>query len=516
MPIGKGVFVAVNHRDLAVVIGLTLAASSLAGARLPPEPRDNAPPIAASGRLLGSHPGGAAAVDFSPDGRLLASGGGDRIIRLWDLAAGKELRQLKGHAGFICCVAFAPDGRLLASSGHDKEIHLWDLADGRLLARLDGHPEGVRRVAFAPDGRRLASGGWDRTIRVWDRASGKEVFLITGMPGPVWSVAFAPDGKTLAASSRDGTVSLYDAATGKEVRTFPGLNADVYYLHFAPDGKTLLAGGEEGVMVLWEVATARVIRRFEGHGAQLSSVAFTPDGRAIISAAYDKTARLWEVASGMPIRQLTAHRDWVWGVAVSPDGRSAATASKDGSIRLWELRGPPLPVVKLSPAQLEKLWNDLADIDAAPAYQAVWALADSGAQAVSFLSERLRPTALPPDAALVPRLIAELDDDRFAVRERASAELERLGRLAVPALKRTLEGQPSPEVRRRIEMLLEKLDGAELSPERLRASRALQVLALIGSAEARQVIERVAQGPPADDLTQEAKVALEHLDRQSR
>src|SRR5262245_10034770 len=151
-PAGEGLSVSPKYA-IVLAVCLALSGSGPAGAQFF---------SGENSRPLGKHTGGAAAVDFSPDGKRLASAGGDRVIRLWDTAAEKELHELQGHQGFICCVAFAPDGKLLASSGHDKEIYLWDVPGAKLLRRLDGHPEGVRRVVFSPDGRRLASGGWDR------------------------------------------------------------------------------------------------------------------------------------------------------------------------------------------------------------------------------------------------------------------------------------------------------------------------------------------------------------------
>src|SRR5262249_28458496 len=153
--------------------------------------------------------------------------------------------------------------------------------------------------------------------------------------------------------------------------------------------------------------------------------------------------------------------------------------------------------------ELTALWEDLGGADAARAYRAVRVLAAGAGQAVPFLRQRLRPT---PDEQLqrIARLVKELDSERFAVRRQAGDALRQLGRAAEPALRHALEKNPSLEMRKRVEELLEKLDGPALASEALRDWRALQVLEATGTA-ARQVFEALARGRPEDWLTREAQ-----------
>src|SRR5262249_18979965 len=158
-----------------------------------------------------------------PDGRTLAAASLSGSARLWDVASGEPRGEPLRHPtpAWVMAVAFSPDGRTLATGGGDFESPkrrgeglLWDVAGGRLLTRLQGHAREVIAVAFGPDGRTLATGSRDSSARLWEVA--------TGRPGPVlahrdWvtAVAFSPDGRRVLTASRDGTAHLWDAATGQ-------------------------------------------------------------------------------------------------------------------------------------------------------------------------------------------------------------------------------------------------------------------------------------------------------------
>jgi hypothetical protein len=243
------------------------------------------------------------------------------------------------------------------------------------------------------------------------------------------------------------------------------------------------------------------------------SVTFSPNGRLIASASgartsLDSTLRLWDVATGQEVHRFSGHRGRFLSVAFAPDGKRLASGGGDTTALIWDVYGlggvERRPSARLSKEQLEAAWADLAGADAVQALASARTLLAAPEQAVLLLQQRLRvvPSA---DPKRVARLLARLDSDDFGVRERATRELEDLGE--VVDLQAALRGQPSAEARRRIEGLLVRRN----EEQRARVLRAVEVLELTGTAEARQVLRGLAEGAAGARLTQEAKAALQRL-----
>jgi WD40 repeat protein len=241
-------------------------------------------------------------MTFSADGKILAACGADKMVRLWEVATGKELRCLSGHQDMAWTAAFSPDGKVLATGSQDKTVRLWDVASGREIRCLWGHREWIIHVSFSPDGTTLASACAAGTVRLWEAATGKELRTVTlnKQKGGVSAVAFSPDGKTLAWA--DGpTVELLEAATGNLIQQLRGHGGPVILLDFSPDGKTLAAGTATTIH-LWEVATGERRLVLGEPGNRLTSFGFSPDGRTLVSAQANSTVLLWDLA--MPNERL--------------------------------------------------------------------------------------------------------------------------------------------------------------------------------------------------------------------
>jgi WD40 repeat protein len=477
---------------------------------------------AATGKDLGpvtlpAQPGNPTII--SPDGRVgvtvatfrapaEARAAKARPAVVFDTTSGKAL----GEIGLEVEVApmhrrplvFSPDGKSLAvNTGTDKEqIDLYEIPGGKRLRTLDAGPGNqaakkgilrgaVQKLVFSPDGKMLAFHPGDAAapIVLLDIATGKQAGSITPDSNSPWAalLAFTPDGRCLALEMADGTGALLELATGKPRRaygkkrpakadkkgfgpaTLAGMAADAgRALAVSPDGKLLALPGPDGAVPVVDVLTGKELTAFKGHTRPVNAVAFSPDGKRLASASADATALVWDVT----------------------------TLKSSASLRTAR------------PDDLDAWWQALADQDAARAFAALGDFAAVPQQAVAFLKERLRPVPA-IEQPRVEKLIGQLDDAQYKVRQKAMRELLDIVDQIAPALDKALAASPTLEARRRLEDLYNQAASRMLQGERLRAYRAVEVLERIGTPEARQVLQALAAGAPGARVTTSARAALE-------
>ncbi|MGO9469696.1 MAG: hypothetical protein ACLQVF_36800 [Isosphaeraceae bacterium] len=362
-----------------------------------PRPGEPPPPRHPAEQATRDLMDGMACLAFSPDGTTLAAGSRGSMntgdvwmagVHLWDVASGRFLRRIAAHQGWIDSLDFSPDGRTLATTGIEVVVRVWGVADGREVVPQVGHRTAIKHLVVAPDGRSVFTAGLDGTVREWDAASGRDRGIFARFPGYIHGMAVAPDGKSLVVSALFDGVTLWDVAGRRLVRRFEHDEPEspVHGLAFAPDGRTLVSGREA-----WDVATGRVVGTFPAPGpdrrqaAAYSPAVYTPDGRRVLVPGsggvsiwdrvagrverkrlpgglgapvsrdgrllamggsgprfagdpHDPSIRVYEIATGREVRKLAGHEGGTRGLAFSPDGRWLASGgvSTDATVRFWD------------------------------------------------------------------------------------------------------------------------------------------------------------------------------------
>ena len=229
----------------------------------------------------------------SPDSSILASGGSDNNLILWDLKTGRRMRTILAHKAAVNTIAFSNDGQTIASGSDDKTVRLWNVTTGSRLLTLIGHAGAVNAIALSRDGQTLASGGEDKTVRLWNLGTGEVRRIITGHAGPVNAVAFSPNGQVVATASSDNTIRLSNVQDGKRTRTFKGHSSWVRTIAFSPDSRTLISGG--GDIIVWDLKTGKERSTLSGHSQFVNSVAVSRDSKTLVSGSPDRTIKIWRM-----------------------------------------------------------------------------------------------------------------------------------------------------------------------------------------------------------------------------
>jgi WD40 repeat protein/tRNA A-37 threonylcarbamoyl transferase component Bud32 len=287
-------------------------------------------------------------VAFSNTGKLLATGGFDGSIQVWDIGSRKLVSTLRGTLkapSFDLC--FSPDDNLLAFSTQLFLIALWDLRSETEQAVFQGHGGRVNSMAFSPDGKRLASAGHDGTVRIWETTRGTGSSLQRPRTNGFLRVSFSPDSRLLAATTVDATVQLFDAATEELVailkrssnRTDVSLSWFVrdVPVDFSRDGRLLAAGNGNHTASIWDLGERRELHLLTNHSSFVHSLGFAPDGLTLATGSHDKTLRLWDVKSGKLTHTIEATAS-IRFVSFSPDGSLLAYSGSLGTMTLWDVQ----------------------------------------------------------------------------------------------------------------------------------------------------------------------------------
>jgi RNA polymerase sigma factor (sigma-70 family) len=284
------------------------------------------------------HQGTRKTFAISPSGALLALGLEDGTARLIDLKTGRQTRSLGRHLvkgrgapwNGVSTVGFTPDGTRLITGGRDNVLKVWDVATGRELFHMAGHHSWPEAMAVSTDGKRLASSGQDSLIRLWDPATGKPVVAPRGHSHTVWDLAVSRDGRLALTDGWDGKACLWDLRTGREVRSF-SQNSNTKAV-LAGDGTVLTQAKDR--WQLWDRTGKERALPGDLAGARGGLLGFSPDGRTLLTAE-NSTVTLWAWPGGKRLQQIQGEKK-VQKALLTKDGRTVVTVEEEGTVDIWE------------------------------------------------------------------------------------------------------------------------------------------------------------------------------------
>jgi WD40 repeat protein len=330
---------------------------------------------------LKGHSNPVSSVAFSNDGRLLASGGGDMLVKVWDVQNGTELRSLRGHSDWVSSVAFGPDSRFILSASVDKSVKIWELSNEETTPPI-GHTRALKTLAVSEDGKLLASGSEDRTIKVWDTATAQELYTLAEHTNDVTALAFDPKSNRLVSGGDDGKLRIWDLKERKVIQTIDcdrvpvivfsaagdkilawfwrrgsGSTAQVFdangkpihsvvdkeravnCLTFSADGELVAMGAEDGSVAVWN------IDKNERLGSNMTvyektkmvDLVFTPDKKKLITGDEAGEIKIWDLAKREVIKTIQAQNNGLSAIAMSPDGKRFVTVGGKNELRLWNV-----------------------------------------------------------------------------------------------------------------------------------------------------------------------------------
>ncbi len=231
---------------------------------------------------------------FAPDGKTLATGEYDGMVRIREAATGKALTRLDAHRGGVQCLKFTRDGRSLVTCGKDRTAKVWDLATRGVKATMTGAAEFVFTLDLSVDEKTLLTGASDASAVLWDVATGGPKANVSDNMGWVEVVRYSPNGTLFAFAGWDKVVNIRGTTTGARIRTLDSPGGGILALAFTPDGKHLVAGTELGVLRVWDTMTWDVLSTIRAHDGNIRAIAFSPDGKSMATAGHDWTVKIWD------------------------------------------------------------------------------------------------------------------------------------------------------------------------------------------------------------------------------
>jgi WD40 repeat protein len=281
--------------------------------------------------------GSVLAVAVSPDGSLVATGGTDWVVRIFDGYTGELLARQEHHRHNIYTMMFSPDGKYLLTGSRDTTIQQWDAQTGERVGGVRTAGQ-VKEMDYSPDGTAFAQVGLFTSVgEVIQHGTLATLFSLEGHSTRLRSVAYSPDGQYLATGDENGVIVIHNPADGVPLFSISGVHGEATALAFSPDGINLAVGNTYGEIEMWNLEQRSFAGKWFGHVHGVERLIYTRDGTVLISSGGDGSIRLWDPISGEKIIGLTGQGGAVGGLSLSRDGSTLISGSTDGTAIVWRL-----------------------------------------------------------------------------------------------------------------------------------------------------------------------------------
>jgi WD40 repeat protein len=271
-------------------------------------------------KVLKGHRDEIKTVAIANNGYFAASGDSGGVISLWDLKTWTLVEKIKESRGDINAVAFSPDSKLLVSGGDAKEAVVWSLIDRKPIYKTKIRDK-ITSITFAGDSA-VAIGTDSKKVYFWDFTRDKDP-IKKSTEKDVLCIAASPDGKQVATGSNDDAVTIWNSATGEKLRVLKGHDNNVKAVIYSSGGKWLVSAGDDNKIIIWDQAEGSLIRKIAGHKENISFLAMTSDGTQLVSSESrkgDGTVIIWNPSTGTETRRFLAPRK-INSLAINPSGR---------------------------------------------------------------------------------------------------------------------------------------------------------------------------------------------------
>lgn len=437
-----------------------------------------------------------AGFDLTPDGQICIyaiANSAQANILVRKVNTGKILQRipLSGLApspSMPTAIALSPDAGRVAGAFQGNPTRVWKRPDAREQVNLGTNP-GSSRVRFSSDGKQLAIGNDRQWVEIWKLDDAKRLQQIgRSETGGVTSFSWSPDSRYLATTTFYGIVCMWDANNGGLVHCI-----DVNQSKSRRVGTVTLADGTMRDIIAGE-ATA-------------SCLSFSGDGRTLAVGYSDGKVRVYEVMTGQE-RSCFRVGENCSSLSLSSRGDVLVTGGRDGSVNLWKWEHLSLNTSKNRDVQL---WEELADEDAAIAYQAMTQLVSLTPERLEQFYRGLPRTVFGPDLADAQKWMSQLASGRFRERDEANRRLHRIRYWIEKDLRVAWSIEISPEAKTRLKDLINALENSITDPEWIRLIRFVELLEFHRTPESIKILRDLAERSPRSRLTIEAKAALSRL-----